>query len=189
LGYLRKIATILLLGILLFNLVGYRVLVGYMQDRTGRNMEASLDDNRYDESQLLSVKVPISHLSYYNADNQFERVDGSIELGGVQYRYVKRRIYNDSLELLCLPDHAATTLQAFKNDFYRLVNGFQGAPERHTGSNAVPHKNPVEDPYLSTDGYTGHAHPCKQLAMAYYQQASLPSPALSADERPPAVLS
>jgi hypothetical protein len=189
LGCLRKIATILLLGILLFNLVGYRLLVTYMQDRTSRNMEARLDDNHYDESQLVSVKVPISHLSYYNTDSQFERVDGSIELGGVQYRYVKRRIYNDSLEILCLPDRAATALQAFKGDFYRLVNGFQGTPGRHTGGSSVPHKNPVEDPYLSTDGYTGHAHPCKQLAMAYYQQAFLPSPALSADERPPAVLS
>ena len=188
LGCLRKIATILLLGILLFNLVGYRLLVSYMQDRTDRNMEASLDDNRYDESQLVSVKVPISHLSYYNADNQFERVDGSIELGGVRYKYVKRRIYNDSLELLCLPDRAATMLQAFKNDFYRLVNGFQGASGKHAGGNTIPHKHPVEDPYLSIDEYTGHAHSFKQLSMAYYQQAFLPSPALSADERPPAVL-
>ena len=160
-----------------------------MQVRMDRSMLASLDDNHYDESQLVSVKLPISHLSYYNANDQFERVDGNIELGGVQYRYVKRRIYNDSLEFLCLPDRAATALQAFKSDFDRLVNGFQGAPGKHTGGNALPHKNPVEDPYLSTDGYTGHAHPCKQLSMAFYQQVSLPSPAMASDERPPAFLS
>jgi hypothetical protein len=159
-----------------------------MQDRMDRNMVASLDDNHYDESQLVSVKVPISHLSYYNTDNQFERVDGSIELGGIQYRYVKRRIYNDSLEFLCLPDRAAMALQAFKGDFYRLVNGFQGTPGRHAGGSAVPHKNPVEDPYLFTDGYTGHACPCKQLSIACYQQVSLPSPVIASDERPPWVL-
>jgi hypothetical protein len=152
-------------------------------------MEARLDDNRYDESQLISVKVPISQLSYYNPSRQFERVDGSIELSGVQYRYVKRRIYNDSLELLCLPDHAATTLQAFKNDFFRLVNGFQGAPGKHAGGHALPHKNPVEDPYLFTDGFTGHANPFKQLSMVYDQPVFLPSPPLCTDERPPAALS
>ncbi len=159
-----------------------------MQDRMDRNMVASLDDNHYDESQLVSVKVPVSHLSYYNSSNQFERVDGSVELGGVQYRYVKRRIYNDSLEFLCLPDREATALQAFKSDFDRLVNGFQGAPGKHPGGNAVPHKHPVEDPYLYTGGYTGHAHPCNQRPMAYYQQAFLPCPAMASDERPPAVL-
>ena len=171
----------------MFNLVGYRLLVTYMQDRMDRNMVASLDDNRYDESELISVKVPISHLSYYNTDSQFERVDGSVELGGVQYRYVKRRIYNDSLEFLCLPDREATALKAFKSDFDRLVNGFQGAPGKHTGGNALPHKHPVEDPFLSTDGYTGHARRCKQFSMAHYQQAFLPSPAIASDERPPAV--
>jgi hypothetical protein len=173
----------------MFNLVGYRLLVTYMQDRMDRNMVASLDDNRYDESQLITVKVPISHLAYYNADSQFERVDGNIELGGVQYRYVKRRIYNDSLEFLCLPDREATALQAIKSNFDRLVNGFQGAPGKHTGGNAVPHKHPVEDPYLFTDVYTGHVHPCKQLSITTYQQVFLPSPAMASDERPPAVLS
>jgi hypothetical protein len=186
LGCLKKIATILLLGILMFNLVGYRLLVTYMQDRMERNMVASLDGNRYDESQLVSVKLPISHLSYYNADSQFERVDGSVELSGVQYRYVKRRIYNDSLEFLCLPDREATALKAFKSDFDRLVNGFQGTHGKHHGGNALPHRHPAEDPYLSMDGYIGHTRPCKQLSMTYYQQAFLPSPATASDERPPA---
>jgi hypothetical protein len=176
----------------MFNLVGYRLLVTYMQDRMDRNMVASLDDNQYDESQLVTVKVPISHLAYYNSSNQFERVDGNIELGGIQYRYVKRRIYNDSLEFLCLPDREATALQTFKSNFDRLVNGFQDTPGKRAGGNAVPHKNPVEDPYLFTDVFTdgyGHAHLCKQRPMAYYQQVFLPSPALASDERPPAFLS
>lgn len=173
----------------MFNLVGYRLLVTCMQERMDRNMVASLDDNHYDESQLVSVKVPISHLSYYNSSNQFERVDGSVELGGVQYRYVKRRIYNDSLEFLCLPDRAATALQTVKSDFDRLVNGFQATPGKRAGGNAVPRKHSVEDPYLSTDGYSGHAHPCKELLMTYYQQVFLTSPEMASDERPPAVLS
>jgi hypothetical protein len=173
----------------MFNLVGYRLLVTCLQGRMDRNMVARLDDNHYDESQLVSVKVPISHLSYYNADSRFERVDGSIELGGVQYRYVKRRIYNDSLEFLCLPDRAATALQTVKSNFDRLVNGFQATPGKRAGGNTVPHKHPVEDPYLFTDGYTGHAQSYKKLLTTWYQHALLPSPAMASDERPPAVLS
>jgi hypothetical protein len=77
------------------------LLFSSLLDKADRELETRLDENRYDESQLISIKVPVTHLSYYNTSDQFERVDGNIEFGGIQYKYVKRRIFNDSLEVLC----------------------------------------------------------------------------------------
>ena len=85
---MRKIAAIFLLGLLLFNWFGYRVLIGYWQERAKIKLEARLDVNDYDESQLISVKVPVTHLAYYNSSASFERVNGSVEILGVQYKYV-----------------------------------------------------------------------------------------------------
>jgi hypothetical protein len=152
-------------------------------------MQSRLDDNSYDESQLISIKLPVTHLSYYTNSEEFVRVNGSIEIEGVQYKYVKRRIYNDSLEVLCLPDRTTAGIQAFKNDFFRLVNGFQAGSDKHTGGHSLPHKNPVEDPFVSTAGFTGHLSPFKLLSTTYFQPASIPSILLSRDERPPAFLS
>ena len=122
---MKRIAAILLMGILFFNWYGYKLLSFYLEGKANRQLEARLDEARYDESQLISIKVPSSHLSYYNSSTQFERVDGQIEVGGVQYKYVKRRLYNDSLEMLCIPNYAAMTIQTARNQFFQLVNDIQ----------------------------------------------------------------
>ena len=113
------------MGILFFNWYGYQLLSNYWQDRADRRLEASFDKSNFDESQLISLKVPLTSLSYYNSSNGFERVDGQIEIGGVHYKYVKRRIFQDSLELLCIPNLTAMQLQTAKNDFFRQVNDLQ----------------------------------------------------------------
>jgi hypothetical protein len=43
-----------------------------------------------------------------------------MNINGVEYDYVKRRVYNGTLELLCLPNQEKTKLQAVKNDFLKL---------------------------------------------------------------------
>ena len=110
------------MGMLFFNWYGYQLLSNYWQDRANQQLEAKLDKNQYDESQLLSLKVPITTLSYYNSSTSFERVDGQINIKGVEYKYVKRRIFKDSLEYLCIPNHVAMDLKHASNEFFQLVN-------------------------------------------------------------------
>jgi hypothetical protein len=127
---LKKIAAILLAGILFFNWYGYHMVSAWLESRAGRQLEARLDENRYDESQLILVKVPATSLSYYNISSRFERVDGRVEIGGVQYKYVKRRIINDFIEYLCIPDHAAMDLKMARDEFFKQVNDLQ----QHNGA-------------------------------------------------------
>jgi hypothetical protein len=180
--------TILLLGILLFNWFGYRMLVSYMQNKSNKELEARLDQNNYDESQLISIKIPAVHLSYYNSSQEFERVDGSVEIDGLQYKYVKQRIFNDSIELLCLPDQGKMRLTAFNDDFFRLVNGFQATKSRQA-THPLPSKSPVADPYVFTAGFTPHELLFTLSPAACYRPVFLPAIFPFTDERPPVVLS
>ncbi|MHA4808259.1 hypothetical protein ACX0G9_09125 [Flavitalea flava] len=138
---MKKIAAILLIGILFFNWYGYRILTDYLQNRSDRQLEARLDGNTYDESQLFLIKIPSTHLSYYNNSARFERVDGQIEVSGVQYKYVKRRLYNDSLELLCIPNHSSMQLLTARNTFFQLVNDLQQHNGQGKKSDSGPGKN------------------------------------------------
>ena len=113
------------MGILFFNWYGYRLLTSWLEARANHQLEALLDNNSYDESQLISIKVPITTLSYYNSSPGFERVDGQIDIAGVHYKYVERRIFQDSIELLCIPNMTAMKLQTAKNEFFRQVNDLQ----------------------------------------------------------------
>ncbi len=111
-------------------------------------MERSLDENNYDDAQLITISVPLTKISYYNNSTQFERVDGQIELNGVQYKYVKRRLYNDSAELVCIPNGVAMKLLSAKNDFFKVVNDIQHKENKKGGSGLS--KNISAD-YLSSD--------------------------------------
>ena len=119
-----------------------------MENRSDALLETKLDNNDYDEAQLVSIKVPVTQLAYYNSSATFERVDGQIQSGGITYKYVKRRLYDDTLEVLCIPDHTAMQLETAKNDFFKLVNDLQpGGQSKKTS----PHKNFSKT--FSTDSY------------------------------------
>jgi hypothetical protein len=121
----KRIAAIFLLGLLLFNWVGYEFYTAILQDHADKTMVANLDLNNYSDADLISIKVPALHLSSYVNSKEFQRVDGQIEIGGVLYNYVKRRFSEDSLELLCIPNKTSTSLQTARNEFFKLVNDLQ----------------------------------------------------------------
>jgi hypothetical protein len=145
----KKTAPILLLGLLLFNCFGYRLLLSYIENRSDHQFERQLDDNNYDESRLVSLKVPVTYLPYCNNSGNFERIDGQIEIHGVLYKYVKRRIYNDSLELLCIPNATAMKLQTTQNEIIRFVNDLQ--PGKKPASHQHPLKGLLAHHYISND--------------------------------------
>jgi len=105
-------------------------------------LEAQLDNNNYDESQLISIKVPAVHLSSYSNSGQFERVNGHVEIKGVLYKYVKKRLFNDSLEYVCVADHSSMKLQSAKNEFFSLVNDLKHCgQQKKSNSNTDFSKN------------------------------------------------
>ena len=88
-------------------------------------LESKLDSGSYDRAELISIKVPVTHILYYSSSASFERMNGRIEIDGVVYSYVKIRLLKDSLELLCIRNVARLELQEADNNIFRLVNGLE----------------------------------------------------------------
>lgn len=121
---MRKIAAILLLSIFFFNLFGYRLMISIMMDSADQSLEYALDRNDYDEHELISIKKPVN-LPYYNNSKDFTRAFGEVEMDGAIYTYVKTRIINDSIEMLCIPNKAKEQLQRSKDDYTGMMLGLQ----------------------------------------------------------------
>src|SRR5258708_32553684 len=68
----RKIATILLLSFLFFNWVGYWLFISWFESHVESQWELRLDNEQYDPSQLVLVKVSADRLPYSNASTGFE---------------------------------------------------------------------------------------------------------------------
>ncbi|MDE3144195.1 MAG: hypothetical protein KGL19_08580 [Bacteroidota bacterium] len=145
---MKKLASILLLLVLMFNWFGYRLVSDYFENKADIQLASLIDENNYNEADLISIKVPAS-LPYGVNSANFERTDGNIDINGVNYKYVKRRFYNDTLELLCIPNIAKTGIQNARDEFYKLANDF--VSNNSSSKKATTHTHTVK---ISTQDYT-----------------------------------
>jgi hypothetical protein len=120
---LKKLLAILLLVVLLFNIVGYKFVANYFELKATNDLQESLYNKKYAESDLVTLKLPFV-LPYTSNSKEFESFEGNIDIKGINYQYVKKRIYNDTLELLCIPNFTKTSINNAKNDFANQLNDF-----------------------------------------------------------------
>jgi len=113
-------------------------MINCLQHQQDASLAQKLDAKQYSDADLISIKTPLN-LPYYSSSSSFERTYGSIDVNGITYEYVKSRVYNDTLELLCLPNKAKTVLQSVKNQFFKFSIDVQGTqPNKKTQSIIKP---------------------------------------------------
>ncbi|MBI2730488.1 MAG: hypothetical protein HYX40_07030 [Sphingobacteriales bacterium] len=148
---MRKILSILILLLLAFNWFGYRLMFNYLQQSKDSQLEAKFDNNSYDESQLIEIRVPLN-MPYQNNWSGFERYDGEVTVKGVLYKYVKRKVENNQLVLLCYPNSDKMHLLNARDEFFKLANDFQQHNEskKPTAPNTQGFKNLLTE-YVQQD--------------------------------------
>lgn len=133
---MRRLTAILILLVYLFNLGGYQLVFLHLEKQSGRQFVARIDNNAYDEADLMEIRVPIN-LPYHQNWADYERYDGEVVVDGVHYSYVKRKLVNDSMSFLCLPNTDRSRLQNARETFFSLVNDIQSDDGKQTQSDPV----------------------------------------------------
>jgi hypothetical protein len=157
-----------------------------LENQANRQLEKQLNENNYEESDLISIKIPAKLLPYYSNSKQFERIDGRIEMAGISYNYVKRRLFNDSLELLCIPNVEFMKLQNANDNFFKLVNDLQ-----HNGMGKKPSAHPSQskncsvDPYIWDEAYSSFLISLSGVGYHCFHPAIIHSPLLFCADQPP----
>ena len=142
---MKKLAAILLLTILLFNWVGYRLVTGVLQQQADLKLQATVEENRYNDEDLVEIRVPLN-LPYQTDWKEFQSYDGAIKVDGVDYRYVKRKIEHGQLVLLCIPNHSKTHLTTARDQFFMMVNDLQhNGNSKSDGKQTQTLKSPVTE--------------------------------------------
>lgn len=138
---MRQVAAILVALLLFFNWFGYRLVSDYLQRRADSRLEARLDANDYDESKLVEIRVPIN-LPYQVDWQNYERCNGEIDVDGVHYKFVKRKVERGEVVLLCLPNAEKQMIRSARDEFFKLVNDLQqGSAKKHAPGNSSAFKN------------------------------------------------
>lgn len=110
------------------------MVIEYLQYKANTQLEARLDNNLYDESQLIEIKVPLQ-IPYQTSWQAYQRYDGEVEMGGVIYKYVERKIANDTLYLKCISNDKKMHLETVKNNYFKATSDFvQNGNTKKTGN-------------------------------------------------------
>jgi hypothetical protein len=183
---LKKLAVIFILASMVFNWIGYRLLSKTLERQADALLQAKLDENTYDESELISINVPLASLPYTSSSMNYHGVNGEIEINGIQYKYCKTRIYNDSLEMLCFPNRGVMKIQTARNEFFKLVNDLQLTGQgKKTGSHQGSAKNFTLDSFTLLDPFTLNDFALTTPNRSCSYSSLLASPDQSTAERPP----
>ena len=118
---MKKFLAILLLCILLFNWVGYRIFTSFLETQSSADLLTAFNERNIPDLETISVKVP-SSLPYYTGTGEFETVAGEIEINEIQYNYVQRKVTHDSIEYICVVNKTKTAIKKASDQYYKLVN-------------------------------------------------------------------
>ena len=133
---MRKTAAILLLMLIVFNTIGYKLWFNYAMQKADIALETSLDKNNFNLQDLFTLKIPLN-LPYQNIGSSFERIDGEITVNGESYKYVQRKVQNDTLYLQCIKHTEKINLEQKSNDYFGKVNDVAG----NSDAKKIPGKN------------------------------------------------
>lgn len=118
---------------MVFNLLGYRWFFSVIEENATTKLEQKISAGNFNEEQLVEIRIPLN-MPYYS-DKDYEEVYGETDWNGEHYRYVKRKVSNNTLYLLCLPDKENTSIAKVKNEFTKAVNDFpvnkQGSQQKN----------------------------------------------------------
>ena len=118
---MKKTIAIVLLSIHLFNLAGYRALFDLLQQKASFQIVQKLDNGSYQEADLVEVKIPYP-LPYAPNWPTYQRFDGEADMNGIHYNYVKRKMVNDTLYIMCIPNKEKNKIATAKNDYFNSAN-------------------------------------------------------------------
>lgn len=141
---MKRLTALFLAGLFLFNLAGYRLFFHYVQKSADIRYQQSLDNNTEDERGMITLKVDLN-MPYLAQNTSFERVDGEITIDGKIYKYVKRKIHNGKLVLLCLPDEKRTKLKSSREEYFSIANNLAAHSDKQSAPKASFQKSITTD--------------------------------------------
>ncbi len=80
------------------------MIYDYLIHKNDVKQSARIEEGKYDPSQLVEMKVPLL-TPYYSSSMMYEQYYGEISLDGNFYSYVKRKVQNDTVYILCLANN------------------------------------------------------------------------------------
>ena len=178
---MRRIISILLLGLLLYNMIGYSIVFLSEERHTVSDAGKDFVEQAYGSANIV-IKVPVS-VPYQTSWNAPEPAEGQIEHEGQFYQMKSKQLINDTLYVQCEFDQNA------RDRFSDLVSKINDQVTGHSDQQKSDHSHVLKN-FLKEYMTPGAKHtfyvmewiPARQLSYHIVQLSStelhfqIPSP-------------
>jgi hypothetical protein len=128
---LKRIASILILFVFLFNVGGYFFVFWGIIRNADQLLTQRLDEGLYSSEEIIELKIPVT-LPYPIQEQDFKRVNGKFEHKGEFYKLVKHKLANDTVYIVCIRDHQQKRIVKTMTDYVKLANELPSSSKNTT---------------------------------------------------------
>ena len=153
----KKIIAILFLFILIFNIIGYKLIIAYYEFKSQTQMAGIIEAKKYAQEDLISLKIPVN-LPYSPNNQDFENFEGNIDINGINYQYIKKRIYKDTLEVICIANYSKTYIQQSSKYIEKSNFDFSNSSKKSITNNIIKMSNFYFVNSTENNWYTNKIH-------------------------------
>ena len=114
----KRAVSFLLLFLTGLNAIGYYGILLLTKRELTRQIVSKIDENANEIGGNLILKIPVS-LPYLDDSREYERTHGQITYEGEVYRFIKRRLYHDTLYIVCVRDPRSTAVDNLITEYSR----------------------------------------------------------------------
>lgn len=118
---MKRLVSILLLLIFLFNVGGYYIVFIGLHHRSDLLLTKKIESDQFSDDELVELKIPVT-LPYPIFENGFERVDGKFEHNGIFYKLVKQKLERDTVYIVCVRDIESREIAKTLKDYVAKTN-------------------------------------------------------------------
>ena len=121
-----------------------------MEKQSSVKLNTAIEKNNYSEDDLVEIKIPLNNP--YISDHSYEDAFGETRIKGKSYQYVKRKISENTLYLMCLPNEEKAALTTAKNN----LGGTHAQSAPNKNNQKSPLQNIIKAPqteYLQTNQF------------------------------------
>jgi hypothetical protein len=121
------------------------LLFKYLREASGDRQEKRIDHHKYQDADLVEIKIKLN-LPYMTSSSDYEKLVGEIKIKGSHYSYVKRKVSQDTLFLLCLPDQQKDRLQSSEDGYAGIAQDFDKSGTDNKSAKKAPIYNQFHQP-------------------------------------------
>jgi hypothetical protein len=118
--------------LLLFNWFGYQLLSTWLQQKADTRLEQNFAQGNYNPQSLIELSVAVN-LPYTTDWTEWENTEGNIEIDGILYRYVQRKMQDGRLYVRCLPHAEKQMVLSARDQFVKLSLSMESGTESKKG--------------------------------------------------------